>query len=137
MISSLFVDASAWIALFNKDDRYYEKAMAFWEQIPEARLHLVTNDYVMDETYTFLRKSQNGLNRAIQAYEVVEKSGLIELVEVNDDYRRRGWLLFTKYTDKVISFTDCVCFAMMHELGVYQVFSFDADFARAGFVVRP
>ena len=45
--------------------------------------------------------------------------------------------IFVSYTDKVISFTDCVCFAMMQEMNVYQVFSFDADFARAGFLVRP
>jgi predicted nucleic acid-binding protein len=41
------------------------------------------------------------------------------------------------FNNKVFSFTDCVSFGMMHTLGIYQAFSFDEDFARAGFVMRP
>ena len=136
-MNRLFVDTSGWVALYNEDDKYHTAAVAFWRQLPLENPRFVTNDYIMDETYTNLRRARNGLFRARQAYETVERSRLVDLVEVDADYRQRGWILFTKYEDKVFSFTDCVCFAMMHELGIYQAFSFDADFARAGFVVRP
>ena len=136
-MDNIFVDSAAWIALFSMDDKYYETAMDFWEKMPEIKFQPVTNYYVLDETYSLLRRRQGGLQRAIEFRRVVEESGLVEVFEVNSKCRQRAWDIFVSYTDKVISFTDCVCFAMMHDLGIYQAFSFDADFARAGFVVRP
>lgn len=136
-MNSLFVDTSGWVALFNEDDKYHTVAVTFWRQLPQESPRLVTNDYIMDETYTHLRRGRNGLLRARAAYQTVEQSRVVDLVAVDAAYHQRGWILFTKYEDKIFSFTDCVTFAMMHDLGVYQVFSFDADFARAGFVVRP
>ena len=136
-MDNIFVDSAAWVALFSSDDKYYEPAMGFWEKMPEAQFQPVTNYYVLDETYSLLRRRQSGLQRAIEFRRVVEESGLVVVFEVTTEYRQRGWDIFVSYTDKVISFTDCVCFAMMQDLSIYQAFSFDADFARAGFVVRP
>lgn len=136
-MDSIFVDSAAWVALFSTDDKYYDRAMEFWESLPAAKLRPITNHYVLDETFSLLRRRQNGLQRAIEFHRVVEQSGLVDVLEVTSEYRQRGWDIFVGYTDKVISFTDCVCFGMMHDLSIYQVFSFDADFARAGFVVRP
>jgi uncharacterized protein len=136
-MNELLVDTAAWIALFNSDDKYHYEATAFWKYVQGRRLKLLTNDYVLDETYTNLRRAQNGLLRATRAYQAVEQSKWIQLVEVTADHRARGWTIFQSYDDKVFSFTDCVSFAMMHHLGVYQVFTFDEDFARAGFVMRP
>jgi predicted nucleic acid-binding protein len=137
VVDRIFVNSAAWVALFSTDDKYYEQAITFWEDLPGARLQPITNHYVLNETYSLLRRRQNGLQRAIAFRRVVEQTGLVEVLEVSSEYRQKGWDIFVSYTDKVISFTDCVCFAMMREMNVYQVFSFDADFARAGFLVRP
>ena len=136
-MESLFVDTSAWVALFASDDRFHPTAIGFWQDLRDERPRLITNDYVMDETYTNLRRSVNGLRRATRAREIIERSRLVEIAEVGPETRERDWLLFQKYEDKVLSFTDCVCFAMMHDRGIYQVFAFDSDYARAGFVVSP
>ena len=133
----ILVDTSAWIALFNQDDKFHREAAAFWTYVQARRLRVVTNDYIMDETYTHLRRLQNGLLRATRAYQAVEQSKWIQFVEVDTEYRARGWSIFQGYQDKVFSFTDCVSFGMMHSLAVYQAFTFDEDFARAGFVMRP
>ncbi len=119
------------------DDKFHNEAAQFWRQLPGEKVSLITNDYVLSETYTHLRRSRDGLARAIRAYETFHQSTLIELVAVSEYNREQGWKLFCQYTDKVMSFTDCVCFAMMRDLEMYQVFTFDQDFARAGFVVRP
>ena len=134
---SFFVDTSAWVALFSNDDKYHVAANEFWKSVPQNHWQILTNDYILDETYTLLRREQNGLQRAILAHQVIEESHLVESLEVSTQDRQRGWELFTTYTEKFISFTDCICIAMLHQLGVYQVFSFDSDFVRAGFVVKP
>lgn len=136
-MNRLFVDTSAWIALFNEDDVYHQEAAALWKTLPQERVRVLTNDYVMDETYTHLRRCRNGLRRAERAQEIVEQSKLVDFLEVDAADRQRGWMLFQQYRDKILSFTDCVSFAMMHQIGVVQAFSFDAHFMQVGFVVRP
>ncbi len=44
--------------------------------------------------------------------------------------------LFTCYSDKVYSFTDCTSFAVMASRGLFEAFTFDNDFQRGDFVVR-
>ena len=96
-VNQLLVDASAWVALFNKDDKYNREATAFWRYVQSHRLELVTHDYIMDETYTILRRTQNGLLRATQAHQAVEQSKWIQFVEVSQEYRERGRLLQVHY----------------------------------------
>ncbi len=48
-----------------------------------------------------------------------------------------GWEIFTTYEDQLLSFTDCTSFALMRQRQLLEAFTFDTDFHRAGFVVRP
>ncbi len=45
--------------------------------------------------------------------------------------------LAQKYTDKSLSFHDSLCAAVMKRLGMFRVFSFDADFWTFGFELTP
>jgi len=133
----IFIDTSAWVALFYTRDRYHQEAVTFWQALPSERAYLVTNDYVLDETYTILRRGRYGLAQARLAHQIIEDSNIVDIIEMDAEYRMRAWQLFERYEDKVLSFTDCICFAMMHHLGIYQAFAFDDDYAQVGFVVRP
>ncbi len=64
-------------------------------------------------------------------------SEIIDEVEVDAQLRALGWEIFVGYEDKVLSFTDCTSFALMRERKLLDAFSFDSDFARAGFVILP
>lgn len=133
----MFVDSSAWIALFSKRDRFHVRARDMWRQLHDARRFLLTNDYVLDETFTLLRRGPNGLLMAEALHDLITQSRVIEVETVSEELWQRGWKLFTRYRDKVLSFTDCVSFAHLQARDLYEVFTFDGDFERAGFVVRP
>jgi hypothetical protein len=133
----IFVDASAWIALFDKHDPYYQRAADFWQELQRQRRSLLTTDYVLDEAYTLVRRGRGGLPMAVALHDLVEKSSVVEIVSIDEKLRQDAWQLFVTYTDKVISFTDCTCFALMKQRELFESFSFDGDFARVGFVVRP
>lgn len=135
--SPLFVDTGAWVALFNVRDRDHARASRYWSHVREARRPILTTDYVLDETYTLVRRSRAGLQGAIEFHRLVTESRVIEITEVDADCRERAWDLFTRYDDKVLSFTDCTSFALLRERGLSEVFTFDSDFARVGFVERP
>jgi predicted nucleic acid-binding protein len=137
MKGQIFVDASAWIALFDKSDQFRPRAATYWQRLQREQRLLITSDYVLNEAYTLIRRGRSGLPMAISLHNLVESSHLIDVVPVDPLLRAQGWELFIRYDDKVLSFTDCVSFALMRQRGLFEVFSFDEDFARAGFVVRP
>lgn len=135
--SPLFVDTGAWVALFNQRDRDHSRASSYWSQVRDERRPILTTDYVLDETYTLIRRTRAGLQGAVEFHRLVTESRVIEIAEIDADCRNRAWDLFTRYDDKVLSFTDCTSFALLRERGLSEAFTFDSDFARVGFVERP
>ncbi len=49
--------------------------------------------------------------------------------------RALAWL--QQFTDRALSMTDAVSFAVMEARGIREAFTFDRDFEDAGFVVSP
>jgi predicted nucleic acid-binding protein len=133
----VFVDAAAWVALADSSDRLHPPARDYWNAATAAGQRFLTTDYVLDETYTLLRRRPRGLGMAVAIHDTVDTSALIELVAVDEALRREAWDTFTGYRDKVLSFTDCTSFALMHRRGLQRAFTFDADFQRAGYLVVP
>ena len=133
----LFVDASAWIATIDASDGLHGDARRFWAASRAERRRFVTSDYVLDETYTFLRRRRNGLKMAVAVNDLVASSHIIEVVGITQELRDQAWELFVGYEDQVLSFTDCTSFALMRQRQLLEVFTFDRDFQRAGFIVRP
>lgn len=133
----LFVDSGGWVALFNRRDSDHKRAAAYWREVKQRRRALLTTDYILDETYTLIRRSRAGLPGAIDFHSLVTSSRLVEIAEIDARLRERAWDLFTRYDDKVLSFTDCTSFALLQERGLTEVFTFDSDFAKVGFVERP
>jgi len=132
-----FIDSSGWIALIDVSDGLHGRAGDFWRTALEEGRRFLTSDYVLDETYTLLRRRRNGLKMASAVHEMVEVSRFVALAGVDEDLRRQAWEIFVGYEDKVLSYTDCTSFALMRERKLLEVFSFDGDFERAGFIVRP
>ncbi len=133
----IFVDTSGWIALIDASDRLHPRAREFWRGAQERRERFLTSDYVLDETYTFLRRRRNGLAMAVAVHDLVRASRLIETAEIGRDLRREAWEIFVRHGDRVLSFTDCTSFALLRERRLLEAFTFDGDFAGAGFVVLP
>lgn len=135
--SLIFVDSSAWIALIDVSDGLHHEARGLWDIARHDRRSFLTSDYVLDETYTMLRRRRHGLRMATAFHGLVESSRLIEVAEIDQTIRRQAWSLFVGYQDKVLSYTDCTSFALMRDRNLLEVFTFDSDFQRVGFIQRP
>jgi hypothetical protein len=133
----VFVDSAAWVALIDASDRQHAAAAAYWRQAIDQSRRFVTSDYVLDETFTLLRRRPHGLAMAVAVHDVLESSHFVEQITIDASLRRRAWDLFTSYQDKVLSFTDCTSFALMHHHGLHEAFTFDGDFQRVGFATVP
>lgn len=135
--SELFVDSSAWIALIDVSDNLHERATECWQAMLVENRRFLTSDYVLDESYTLLRRRRNGLEMAVLLHDLVDESKLIEEAEIGPELRGLGWEIFVSYQDKVLSFTDCTSFALMRERTMLDAFTFDTDFQRLGFITLP
>lgn len=102
----MFVDSSGWIALFGKADKFHNRAAEACRALVNQSVCWMTNDYVLDETGTFLRR-QYGLAIAQQVGNGILASPTTELIFVDEQTWQAAWEMFQAYDDKVWSFTDC------------------------------
>ncbi len=84
---------------------------------PEREGHLLTTDYVIDETLTLLRM-RLGLDAAESWWNMIAASPRVR-------------------KEPIHSFTDCTSFAVMRELRLLQALTTDRHCRQAGFQVAP
>lgn len=136
-IRQIFVDTAGWVALFNPDDPTHQAAKSFWQELlAERPKEIVTTEYVLLETYTFLRR-HGGLGAAVTFHETLAESALVKIVEITADIRDKAWEMFRKYEDKDFSFVDCTSLVVMQGHGLSHAFSLDEHFQQMGFQVHP
>ena len=131
----IFVDTSAWVALYVQGDRFHGPAAEFWEALRRRSVPLLSTFDIFDETLTMLR-SRAGFPAAVEFGEAFLESRILMRQEVDGPLRQEAWRLFKQYRDKPLSFTDCTSFAVLRRRGLRHVFSFDEDFERLGFIVN-
>lgn len=126
----IFVDTSAWVALYLPGDANETAARTFATQCQER---LVTTDYVLDEFLTHLKLRGHHL-RAIAVAKSILESRLAVLEWVDEADVIQSLLIFEQYRDKGWSFTDCTSRVVMERLGVKRAFAFDQHFRQFGSV---
>lgn len=132
----IFVDSSAWIGIVMKEDQYHEKAVGIFDRLTESWEILVTTDYILSETYTYLRyhtrnfKQIHTFNSMIQE---TEEKKLLLLRWVTEKTFKEAGNLFIQRLEQGFSFVDCVSFVVAKELKITDIFSFDRDFTLMGF----
>jgi predicted nucleic acid-binding protein len=129
----VFVDTGGWYAAIARKDHDHAAAREF---LSANRLHLLTSDYVMDETVTLLQ-SRLGHSYAVKFLDALQASGQAELIHLTSVHLTQTIELFRSRPDKNWSFTDCSSFVLMREYNVQYAFAFDEHFRQAGFQLTP
>jgi uncharacterized protein len=133
----IFVDTSAWLALADSHDRDHSRATEFHKRILRGEFgKQVTTNYVLTETLTIIRR-RIGLTQAIALATAVRGGKEVGVFWVEPVHHGEAIELMAHRADKEWSVTDCSSFVIMRSLGIQDSFTFDRDFAQAGFSVRP
>ncbi|MCL4386618.1 MAG: PIN domain-containing protein [Actinobacteria bacterium] len=128
---SVFIDASAFYALLNKNDNFHNEAIIISSILSKNNEHLITSNYTLAETYTVLR-SKMGYDIASKFANEIKKN-LIEIIWVDEIIHNRGLEVFLeKKEPEDLSFFDCIDFALMESAGIEKAFSFDRHFKILG-----
>ena len=120
-----FVDSSYWIGLQVPRDARHHLARELWRGLSHA---LFTTEYVLGETWTFLRR-RAGHEIALAFLDRMRWSPVVRVVHVNEELERESWAWLRRHDERVYSFVDATSFAVMQRLAIYRVASFDAHFA--------
>ncbi|MDE1820628.1 MAG: type II toxin-antitoxin system VapC family toxin [Euryarchaeota archaeon] len=133
----IFVDTSAWLALADSHDRDHSAAQAFAQRLSRGEFgKQVTTNYILTETLTIVRR-RLGHTVALNLSENLAKSEVVRTFWIEPVHHREAIRLMADHRDKEWSVTDCSSFVVMHALQIQDAFTFDRDFARAGFTAVP
>jgi uncharacterized protein len=135
-VTEVFIDTSAFVALVDRDDRNHARAKRYVKSLQKKARSLVTSTYVMDEAITLIRVRIDHAT-AVGFGERMQRTRWCRVIDIDESLRNAAWDLFVRYEDQLFSFTDCTSFALMRSMSVSDAFSFDADFAAAGFTRTP
>ncbi|MBU0567799.1 PIN domain-containing protein [bacterium] len=132
----LFVDTGAFLAIEDKADNHHRKALSFHRKALKENYQLLTTDYILDETYTLIRR-RAGHRFAVEFGEKIRGSRLIKVLPITPTIIDIAWNIFKKYEDKDFSFTDCTSFVIMEQNKIKNAFAFDGHFIQYGFQIFP
>lgn len=138
--TALFVDSSAFFAYYYPHDEHHGDAAEFFRVLrrgDHSFRPLFTNDYVLDETITHLRRHTPHEVTA-DALSAIYESSAFYLEHVTESVVDAVVERYDRYEDhESVSFTDHAIAVQMNDLGVSHVFSYDRDFETFGFTVVP
>lgn len=134
--AGLFIDSSAWIALFDAGDANHERAKVFFtpENLQGLGLVPLTSNFIFAEVYAYFCRAPLA---AVTVGEAMRSSKVLRYIRVTPADEEAAWELAQKYRDKDFSFVDCLSFALMERLGCQKAFAFGRHFRQMGYEVFP
>lgn len=131
---SVFVDTSAFYAVFDADDEEHPHAREAWERLVSAGDPLFTSNYVLVETLA-LMQSRLGVE-AVRAFDDAA-APLLRVLWVDRALHREAVTAVLTVGRRGLSLVDCASFALMRRHGLDTAFAFDGHFPEQGFATVP
>lgn len=127
-----FVDTSAFVPLFDDESDLRERVVKALKDASSMGM-LITTDYVLDELFTIVRcRDRLPIPDILKFVDNINISDT-EVVGITKELFQEALFMMGKYNDQYFSFTDCVSFTVMKEMGIKDFVGFDRHFATAGF----
>jgi predicted nucleic acid-binding protein len=121
--------------LVDRRDPHHVEAAAFLKAQAAVGRLLVSN-HIFDETMTLV-KARLGMQVALQLGLRLRNSRLVEMVIFSSAEEQETWRVFSHYTDKQWSYTDCACLVLARQRNLQHAFSFDHHFMQMGLTKVP
>ena len=135
----IFVDTGAWIGLAVSRDQSHSAAAAFAADLVKKGLPLLTTNYVLLEAHTRIRYDDGHAKAMIfdtLLREMVRRRQLT-IAWITPHIHELAMETFRNYSDQELSVVDCSSIVVAKAKKIREVFGFDSDFAKLGFILRP
>lgn len=127
-----FVDTSAFAALYRERDDHHDEAKIIWRRLNQISAVLYTTRDCIIETIILVRRRE-GFQKALICGNTLWESPILQILRAGNREDRLAWDIFQKFSDKALSFVDCLSFTFMKDLHISNAFTFDKDFEQVGF----
>lgn len=127
----VLVDADALFALSVQADDNHHKAVKIYQKLVSSGVSLACSNTSLYEVLTVL-SMKLGSDQAIDFLQRGRKGLLLQ--RVDKKIQSLAEEIFTKQTSKNISFFDCINMAILELHGKKQIFSFDIDYKKNGYL---
>ncbi|HDO19968.1 MAG TPA: PIN domain-containing protein [Candidatus Bathyarchaeota archaeon] len=128
------LDTTVFIAAAFPREKHHKEGRAIITSVEEGALGKpVITDYILNEAVTFVRKRKDAA-ASIEMLDAIIHSPRLRLVKVENRHFEAGLQLFRTYEG--LSFTDAVSVAVMRDLDIEVIYSFDSDFDGIPGIVR-
>lgn len=132
----IFLDTSAWIAIYSKKDKFHRRANRFWLRLTEP---IFTSDQVIAELAEWIlyeTEPSPNYEDSRQAVGLVVGSN-VDILQLTRDARLHAVEIYEREASRGVSWVDCTSFALMRGRGIRRAFTFDKHFEAGGFQVVP
>jgi predicted nucleic acid-binding protein len=126
----IFVDSSYYIAIADTKDQWHEKALELSEHI-ENNLNVVSS-FIISEVVTEIGRRSGG-KVAYNLYNYFTDN--CEIIYIDRDMLSESMGIFLKY-DGTLSLADAASIAIMDNMKISEIASFDSDFDKVDFINR-
>lgn len=130
-MKKVFIDADALVALARAKDKNHQRARKIYEKIKKEKISFFSSNTSLYEAVTVI--SQRISHQAAKKF-ILKAREAINFVFIDTAIERKGLTIFNKQTSKNVSFFDCLNMAILKDLGINQIFSFDEDYKKNGFL---
>ena len=128
------LDTTVFIAAAFPREKHHKEGRSIITSVEEGVLgEPVITDYILDEVVTFVRKKV-GAAASIEILDAMANSPRLRLVIVESRHFEAGLQIFRTYEG--LSFTDAISVAVMRDLGIEVIYSFNSDFDGIPGIVR-
>lgn len=131
---TVFVNTSAFYAVFDRDDSNHDRARGAWERLLFESASLLTTNYVLLEISALL---QHRLGIAALRTFQEDVLPLLRVEWILEQRHQAGVEAVLAAARKKLSPVDCVSFQTMRLNAVHTAFCFDSHFREQGFDVIP
>lgn len=129
-MNAVFIDASTWIALYHKRDKYHEPAWVIYEQLLSQARKFLTSNWVAYEAISIL-KSRASYGAAKTLWDILQDTELSQVVYIDRKLEEGAVDLFWRYQDKRWGVVDCTSILLMEREKCSVAFGYDHHFIEA------
>ncbi|AFY72312.1 putative nucleic acid-binding protein, contains PIN domain [Synechococcus sp. PCC 7502] len=128
----VFADTGYWVALLNPSDNLHKKAVQLSKTLHPA--YIVTSEAVLIEVLNdFSKRGEYFRDLAIELTQNLRSNHNVRIVPQTSEQFEQGLRLYQQRKDKAWSYTDCVSFKIMEDMGISEALAYDKHFEQAGY----
>ncbi|MBI5803990.1 type II toxin-antitoxin system VapC family toxin [Candidatus Pacearchaeota archaeon] len=125
----ILLDTSFLIGYYNEKDVHHGRAKEIMDGIYSGNYgRPVISDYIFDELINIFLSRTQSLASAVKVGE--DALYFSDIVYISKEIFKDAWEIFKSQKNTKFSFTDCTILAMMQEMKIKYIATFDEDFKK-------